>query len=130
NIITEFKSNGEMIYYTGLNESGQPIPFSGGPHWLYVHGGSCVSCHGADGRGGIPIMMARVIPPDITYETLTAEEEHENKHEEHPPYTEETIRIAIVEGRTPSGEELDYTMPRWDISEADIEDLIDYLKAL
>ncbi|WP_244603508.1 cytochrome c [Methanococcoides sp. NM1] len=129
NIITEFDSNGEMIYYTGFNENEQQIPVSGGPHWLYVHGGSCVSCHG-NGKGGVPIMMGTVIPPDITYETLTAEEEHEDEHEEHPPYTDETIKIAIREGKDPSGEELDYTMPKWDMSDADIEDLIDYLKTL
>ncbi|WP_233085431.1 c-type cytochrome [Methanococcoides orientis] len=130
NIITDFSSNGEMIYYTGLNENRQEIPVSGGPHWLYVHGGSCVSCHGVDGKGGVPIMMGTVIPSDITYEVLTSEEEHENEHEEHPPYTDETITIAIREGKDPSGEELDYTMPRWDLSDEDMEDLIEYLKTL
>ncbi|AKB85828.1 cytochrome c family protein, putative [Methanococcoides methylutens MM1] len=75
-------------------------------------------------------MMGTVTPPDITYETLTAEEEHEDEHEEHPPYTDETIKIAIREGKDPAGEELDYTMPKWDMSDKDIEDLIDYLKTL
>ncbi|NPE29973.1 cytochrome c [Methanococcoides sp. SA1] len=130
NIVTEFESNGQMIYYTGYNENEEQIPVNSGPHWLYVHGGSCVSCHGVSGRGGVPIMMGTVVPSDITYETLTAEEGQVDEHEEHPPYTDETIKIAIREGKDPSGEDLDTTMPKWDMSDADIEDLIDYLKTL
>ncbi|WMW23139.1 cytochrome c [Methanolobus mangrovi] len=126
NIITEFSSNGEMIYYTGFNESGQQISIRDGMPWLYVHGGSCVSCHGVDGKGGVPIMMSNVIPPDITYEALTSEDEHE----EHPPYTDKTIKVAIREGKDPSGEELDNSMPRWDMSNEDVDDLIEYLKTL
>ncbi|WP_230375593.1 cytochrome c [Methanolobus vulcani] len=129
-IKTNFSSNGEVIYYTGYNESGKKIDFSYGPNWLYVHGGSCVNCHGVDGKGGVPIMMAYTIPADITYEALTSGDEHADEHEEHPPYTDETIKIAIREGKEPSGEDLDYVMPRWDMSDADIDDLVEYLKML
>lgn len=130
NIVSEFESNGELIYYTGFNESDQKIPITGGPHWLYVHGGSCVSCHGVNGKGGVPIMMGTAIPPDITYDTLTSEENHENEHEEHPSYTDETIKIAIRNGINPAGDDLDYTMPRWEMSEQDLDDLLKYLKTL
>lgn len=127
---SDFESNGERIYYTGTNETGQRIRFSGGPHWLYMHGGSCVNCHGVDGKGGAPIMMGFEIPSDITYEALTSKEHHEEEHEEHPPYTDETIKIAIREGIDPAGETLDLTMPRWQMSNEDLEDLIEYLKIL
>ncbi|MBP2030800.1 mono/diheme cytochrome c family protein [Methanohalophilus levihalophilus] len=130
NIVPDFNSNGELIYYTGFNENGQKIPVTGGPHWLYVHGGSCVSCHGVDGKGGVPIMMGTSIPSDIRYETLTAEDEHEDEHDEHPPYTDETIKKAIRDGVNPAGEDLDYTMPEWDMSDEDLDDLIEYLKLL
>ncbi|NPE30907.1 cytochrome c [Methanococcoides sp. SA1] len=131
-LASQFDSNGERIYYTGYNEEGQLIPTTGGPHWLYVHGGSCASCHGVSGRGGVPIMMGTDIPSDIRYSTLTAEDEDEvaGGHDEHPAYTDETIKAAIRYGIEPDGEELDYTMPRWDMSDNDIEDLIDYLKTL
>ncbi|ABE51774.1 Hypothetical protein Mbur_0819 [Methanococcoides burtonii DSM 6242] len=43
NIITDFSSNGEMIYCTGFNEDEQQIPVGGVPHWLYAHGRSSVS---------------------------------------------------------------------------------------
>jgi mono/diheme cytochrome c family protein len=124
----EYVSNGQMIYFTGRNQQGQRIPFDGAPMWLYMQGGSCASCHGADGRGGAPVMMGTEIPGDIRYSHLT-EEEHE-EGEEHPPYTDELIRRAITLGLNPAGEPLDLTMPRWRMSDQDLDDLIEYLKTL
>lgn len=119
---TNFSSNGETVYYTGYNESGQKISFEYGPNWLYVHGGSCVNCHGVDGKGGVPIMMAYTVPPDITYASLTSGGDE--------VYTDESIRAAIRDGIDPSGEELDFVMPRWNMSEEDLSDVVDYLKEL
>ncbi|NOZ59745.1 MAG: c-type cytochrome [Euryarchaeota archaeon] len=123
-----FSSNGEMIYYTGVNIDGERIvPKYGGPMWLYNHGGSCVSCHGEDGRGGRPVMMCPEIPPDIRYSALTEEMEHGGE-EEHPPYNKTTIKRAITRGLDPAGEELNPCMPRWAMGERDLEDLILFLK--
>ncbi|MDQ1275997.1 MAG: hypothetical protein QG610_1572 [Euryarchaeota archaeon] len=128
---TDFESNGEMIYYTGFNESGERIETEYGPHWLYVHGGSCVNCHGTDGRGGYPVKMGSEVPPDIRFESLVSEE-HEKEEEdgEHPHYTEETIKRAILEGIDPAGEPLDLTMPRWKMTDMDLDDVVEYLKTL
>ncbi|SFM60393.1 c-type cytochrome [Methanolobus profundi] len=127
---TEFDSNGETIYYTGYNESGERIGFTYGPNWLYVHGGSCVNCHGVDGKGGVPIMMSYVVPPDITYDSLTSEEHEMEDGEEHEVFTDESIKVAISEGVEPSGEELDLAMPRWQMSDGDLDDIVEYLKEL
>lgn len=124
----EYVSNGQMIYFTGRNQQGQRIPFDGAPMWLYMHGGSCASCHGPDGRGGAPVMMGTEVPADIRYSHLT-EEEHE-EGEEHPPYTDELIKRAITLGLNPAGEPLDPTMPRWRMSDQDLNDLIEFLKTL
>ena len=127
-----YASNGETIYFTGFNDQGERIPFSGGPMWLSMHGGGCASCHGPDGRGGAPVMMGTEIPPDIRYHHLI-EEEHEEEHEEeeaHPPYTDETIKRAITEGVEPDGEPMDLTMPRWQMSERDLDDLLEFMKTL
>ncbi|ADI73972.1 conserved hypothetical protein [Methanohalobium evestigatum Z-7303] len=125
NLKTSFESNGETIYYTGFNKSGDKIQISSGPHWVYVHGGSCVDCHGADGKGNRPIRMNYKIPPDITYSALTSDE-----HDEHPVYTDETIKRAIRKGIDPSGNLLDSTMPRWHMSDKDVDDVVEYLKKL
>jgi mono/diheme cytochrome c family protein len=119
NIPSTFKSNGERIYLTASSASGQPITFSGGPMWRYRHDGSCVSCHGPDGRGGYPVMMGAEVPPDITYGALTKE-----------GFTDETIKRAITQGLDEGGKSLAPTMPRWQMSDADLNDLIEYLKTL
>lgn len=128
---TDFASNGERIYYTGTSERTGQIPFRGGPMWLWVHGGSCVDCHGVDGRGGVPIMMGTEIPPDIRYTALT-EEEHDahGAEEAHPAYTETSIERAITLGVEPDGHELDWTMPRWQMNQEDLKDVVEYLKTL
>ncbi|WP_202319748.1 c-type cytochrome [Archaeoglobus neptunius] len=112
-----FQSNGEKIYFTGINEKGERIPFTGGPQWLVTHGGSCVNCHGRDGRGGLIPMMCNVRAPDIRYSTLSKD------------MSDQEIKIAITKGEH-EGEVLDWCMPRWQMSAEDLNDTIAYLKEL
>lgn len=120
---TNLSSNGESIYFTGINEEGERIPFTGGPYWLLNHGGSCINCHGRNGRGGIIPMMCSVTTPDIRYSALTSGE-HEHA------YTDENIKDAIIMGFDPDNKLLDWCMPRWHMSDNDVGDTIDYLKVL
>jgi mono/diheme cytochrome c family protein len=124
-------SNGERIYFTGTSESGPPITAEmQGMHRMGAGQLACASCHGPDGRGGtVRMMMGDFEAPDILYSTLT-EEEHGEEHEEHLPYTDETIRRAITHGLDPAGEPLDWVMPRWDMSGDQLDDLLDFLKTL
>ncbi len=134
----EFSSNGEQIYYTGVSEKNGPIARVGGPPWVQHFGAGCVACHGVQGRGGVPVMMGTAIPEDIRYTALTAPEQDkgegtakgEKEEKEHPPYTDATIGRAITQGLDESGKPLDRTMPRWQMSSEDVNDVIAYLKTL
>jgi len=132
-------SNGERIYFTATNEQGEFIPYEGGP----AFGGmmmqprlACVSCHGADGRGGTHVMHMQVMDaPDIRYEALNSEAgEHENNKDgmEHTQgeYVIDAFRQAVVEGKHPDGEALSADMPRWTMSDEDLAALLEYLKLL
>ncbi|MGD1995967.1 MAG: c-type cytochrome [Anaerolineae bacterium] len=125
-----FRSNGEQIYFTATSQRGTPITSNLGMGMM--GGRTCASCHGSDGRGGR--VMSTFAAPDIRYETLTSEEmeheEHEGEEEEHPPYTDETIKRAISRGLNPAGAPLDWPMPRWTMSHEDLDDLVEFLKAL
>lgn len=122
-----FDSNGERIYFTASSDSGQPIVAEMGHMTASTPMMACADCHGADGRGGtVWMMMGWVDAPDIRYQTLTAAEHEEG----HAPYTEELIKRAITQGLDPAGEPLEFPMPRWRMSAADLEDLIGYLKQL
>ncbi len=96
-----FESNGERIYFMAESSSGEPITYSGGATMMRQRI-ACVSCHGTGGRGGrVAMMMWRFDAPGITWDNLTQEEPHkeelgQEEHEEHPPYTEETLKSAIT----------------------------------
>jgi len=123
-----YSLNGERIYFTAESASGKTITRSGG--LFFMHRVACVTCHGEDGEGGrIVMMMWDIDVPNITWEHLT-EEGHEDEHEEHPPYTEESLKKAIIEGIEPNGEEMDEFMPRWQMADEDLNDLIEFLKTL
>lgn len=99
--------------------------------WVRMHGGGCVLCHGTHGRGGVPVMMGTAIPTDIRYKSLTGGEKHAHGGEEKEHrYTDALIKRAITQGIAADGKLLDWTMPRWQMSEADLGALIDYLKTL
>jgi hypothetical protein len=133
----DYESNGQRIYFTGTSEAGPPISarmteMHDMPRGMMA----CVSCHGGDARGAtVRMMMQTFVAPNIRYSNLTAEAQGEDEgedegHEEHPPYTEETIKRAITEGVDPAGEPLEWMMPRWDMTDQQLEDLIAYLKTL
>jgi hypothetical protein len=119
-----FKSNGERIYFTATSNSGEPIISSIGT--MAMRGGmmSCAACHGADGKGGRGRMMWTFDAPDIRYSTLTA------GHEGETPYTDELIKRAIKQGVDSEGKRLEPPMPVWQMSDSDLNDLIEYLKTL
>jgi hypothetical protein len=127
----DFSSNGEQIYFTGTSRTGPPITASmEGMHTMPSGRLACVNCHGPDGKGGVVrMMMASAEAPNIQYSELTSGE-HEGGQEEHPAYTDETIKRAITEGVDPAGEPLDPLMPRWNMSDEQLNDLITFLKTL
>ena len=127
----EYRSNGAQIYFTATSQRGTPITSS--LRFGMMHGGrmACVGCHGPDGRGGRVRMMMRIFDaPDIRYETLISGKHGEEDEHEHEPWTDATIKQAITEGIEPNGEPLDWPMPRWTMSDQDLDDLLDFLKTL
>jgi cytochrome c oxidase subunit 2 len=120
-----FDSNGERIYFTATSDRGTDITYTGGPtssDWMMGGGGglACASCHGPDGRGGVHSMgmMQTMDAKDIRWSTLENE------------FDTEKFRLAVVEGKDPDGTQLSTDMPRWNISNEDLADLIAFLKTL
>jgi len=112
---------GRQIFRAGTDQNGQPIPRSGAG----MMGFACADCHGADGRGRrVRLMMGTFQTPDIRYSTLTTPREGE------PAWTEREIKRAVEAGVDPSGGQLDWRMPRWDLSDKEFGALLDYLKEL
>ena len=86
---------------------------------------ACVTCHGPKGHGGtVTLIMQRFDVPNVTWSELTAQ------GMDHPPYTEETLKRAITQGIDLAGSPLEYPMPRWQMSDSDLNDLIGFIKTL
>lgn len=130
------QANGERIYFTATNRRGEPISYTGGPTFGGMMMGSyltCAACHGPEARGGVHMMHMQVMDaPDIRYTTLSAEvgEHAMGEGEEHGEYDLEDFRLAVVEGKHPDGEPLSRNMPRWQMSDEDLSDLLAFLKAI
>ncbi|HZL06499.1 MAG TPA: cytochrome c [Coriobacteriia bacterium] len=127
-----FASVGERIYYTGMSTDGR-IPRSvartGRGGMRMMGNAACVDCHGEDGRGGRFGMMRQTVEvPDVRYSTLARS--HTEDGETHEAWTDADIARAIREGVEPNGENLKAPMPRWEMSDDEVADVIDYLKEL
>lgn len=122
---TSHTDNGRRIFLHGTTSGGRIVQNSHG-----MEGVGCAMCHGPDGRGGT---MHGIEAPEITFSRLTDPHghEHDQTGRRHPPFNRETIKAAVVAGIDPAGNTLDEEMPRWTgLSQADLEDLIDYLQVL
>jgi hypothetical protein len=119
-----FRSNGERIYFTATSERGTAITYTSGPAssgWMMGGGQlACASCHGPNGRGGVHNMgmMQAMTAKDIRWSALQSE------------FDAEKFRLAVTKGQDPDGTQLNTDMPRWNIGNDDLADLIPYLKTL
>ena len=114
----------QLLPLTATSERGTEITYTGGPlssGWMMMGGRlACVSCHGPYGRGGRHSMgMMQVMDSkDIRWSVLQ------------PEFDVEKFRLAVVKGQDPDGTQLKPDMPRWNISNDDLADLIAFLKTL
>lgn len=124
--LTASEARGKRIYLEGKSDSGVEIKalLSGSEVPASVL--PCGSCHGADGKGN---PEGGVVPSDIRYEALSRNYQQANAQgRQHPPYDEKSLKRAISMGLDPAGNPLHPAMPKYQLTQADMEDLIAYLK--
>jgi ABC-type branched-subunit amino acid transport system substrate-binding protein len=124
------EARGKRLFLVGESGTGGEISAvmgAGGPETA-VPGATlpCGSCHGRDGRGR---PEGGIAPSNITWESLTKPYgSGALLGRTHPPYDEKSVKRAITLGFDPAGNALNPTMPRYRMSQADVADLIAYLK--
>lgn len=117
-------ADGARIYYTATDSAGRPITYRGG----MMMGMACANCHGPDGHG---LATPMFVSPNITYKNLTdpgGMVETDGSRE--GVYTDETIKRTITQGIDSEGNPLQWPMPRWRMSDGDLNNLIEFLKTL
>ena len=124
------ESRGKQIYVQGTSQSGQNILAYLGDSTLELPGSTmpCANCHGFNGQGK---PEGGIDPSNITWEALTKPYgvRHTNGRK-HPAYTPRALEFAITRGLDPAGNKLLPAMPRYQMSKADLDDLLVYLKRL
>ena len=111
---------GRLVYERGEGTDGR-LAYTQGPGWLAAaRGAGCAVCHGPNGEGLVVTAGAVTgAAPAITWAAL-AERGHD----------EASIRRAVTQGVTLGGRELNYYMPRWEMSEEELDALVAYLREL
>lgn len=128
--LTPPESRGRQIYRLGTSSSGREILAYLGESSLEVPGSAmpCANCHGFDGHGK---PEAGVNPSGLSWDTLTKPYTVTRANgRQRPPYTERALALTITRGIDPGGNKLLNIMPRYQMSQEDIADLIVYLKRL
>jgi len=74
------------------------------------------------------MMFGAVEIPDIRHAVLTSTRSQDGTTV--PAWTDDDIARAIRDGGEPDGQRLEAPMPRWDMTDAQSNDVIAYLKEL
>jgi len=129
---------GQRIYREGLLPSGEPLraemqgdlSFSGAQ-------AACVTCHRRSGLGSIeggrsvlPVTGSALYQPGPAGLWQKFAFKTQGNDFFRPAYSDSSLSKAIREGVTPTGRVLRAPMPRFNLSEADMQALIAYLKTL
>lgn len=124
------QTTGKQIFTAGASASRTPIEaiLGGGTSRIPGRLMPCASCHGADGQGR---PEGGVTPSNITWDVLqrplTSSDPLARRR---PAYDTAALRKAIRDGIDPAGNELGLTMPRFRMSDSDLDSLILYLHVL
>jgi ABC-type branched-subunit amino acid transport system substrate-binding protein len=129
--LSEREARGKEIFVRGESPDGREITAYVGQASVALPASAmpCANCHGADGLGR---PEAGVIPSNITWSHLTKAYGlvSASGHRRHGPYDESSFGRAIVAGVDPADNALDPSMPRYHMSDADLGDLLAYVKRL
>jgi mono/diheme cytochrome c family protein len=131
-------STGETLYRQGRLPSGADLRGTRAAD-VSVEGvaAACITCHRASGLGSTegrtvvpPIIgkyLFRAHSTNVRDMTLPHVAGYRTTRE---PYTDATLAHAIRNGQAPNGRVLSYLMPRYDLDDASIAALTEYLKGL
>jgi ABC-type branched-subunit amino acid transport system substrate-binding protein len=121
---------GRSLYEDGVSPSGAPVSarVGSGATRLPATVMPCAGCHGRDGLGR---PEGGITPPTITWDDLTKPYGHQHADgRRHPPFTRASLGAAITAGVDPAGNPLDPSMPRYEMSAADLDLLIGHLERI
>jgi ABC-type branched-subunit amino acid transport system substrate-binding protein len=120
---------GKRIFMRGESESGEEITafLGGGDEGLPAASFTCSNCHGLKGEGQ---QEGGLQPPAINWNALTHAHTSALTRQRIPPYNDSTLARAISTSVDSAGARLHPGMPRYQMADAQMADLIAYLKKI
>ncbi len=124
--LTDAEARGKLIYTEGKSQSNRVI-------WASIASGEapsnasilpCIQCHGENGRG------IAVANPPVDWDTLSDPDRHRHPKRSHGPFDDASLVQAITRGVDPAGNDFEATMPQYKMADADMADLVAYLKVI
>lgn len=120
---------GKRIFQKGEVESGEEVTafLGGSDEGLPAASFTCANCHGLKGQGQ---QEGGLQPPAINWNALTHAHTSLLTRQQIAPYNESTLARAISTGVDSGGGRLHPGMPRYQMTAAQMADLIAYLKKM
>jgi ABC-type branched-subunit amino acid transport system substrate-binding protein len=128
--LSDAETRGKQIYFEGTSPGGGEINAVVGDEAALLPGSAmpCSSCHGSDGLGR---PEGGVIPLDIRWSELVKTYGHvHHDGRRHPAFDDDGVARSIVAGVDSAYNPLDRSMPIYQMSQQDIDDLLAYMKVL
>lgn len=128
--LTPSERNGKRIYTRGESRSGDDITAFVGepPMGVSAKMLPCINCHGADGAGK---PEGGLVPTNLKWSVLIRSYGTTGPSpRRHRPYDEDTLKRAITHHIDPSGNTLGVGMPKFAMTDHDLDDLVAYLKRI
>ena len=123
-------ARGKQIYFEGTSQRGTEIVAVVGDESVSLPASAvtCAGCHGSDGLGR---PEGGILPPDIRWSELVKPYGHVHENgRRHGAYDDATFANSTIGGVDPAGNLLDRSMPMYRMSDADMADLVAYMKVL
>ena len=128
--LSDAERRGKQIYFEGTSPGGGEITAVVGDEAALLPASAmpCSSCHGSDGLGR---PEGGVIPLDIRWSELVKGYGHvHHDGRRHPAFDDEGVARSIIAGVDQAHNPLDRSMPIYQMSQRDIDDLVAYMKVL
>lgn len=122
------EKRGRLIYQKGESEGGKiKLLLSNSDLEMPATSFPCGYCHGGNGEG---TSEGGLEPPPVRWQDLMSEAQSTFSGSDRPPYTIESLEAAILHGKDPSGRPLHPGMPRYRMSDRQLDDLLAYLRII
>lgn len=121
------EKRGKAFYLRGVSSSGQEVTAVVGEIDVPASTMTCAGCHGARGEGKTE---GGVTAGNLSWSYLTKPYGHDDGGRKHSAFSDLSVVRAVTSGLDPAGNKLSVAMPTYRMPQADMTDLIAYLKRI